>query len=446
MNAKKRLSPARMWRHVRSVPGLGKNAAVVTLALVTALIVGSVLASRTEFTPPWETRNVVWAEFSQAPAVNPRSTQIVTIAGVEVGKITDWKVTDHGTAALKLDLEPGHRIYDNGRAVLRSVNQLNQMYVELNPGGPPGNRLPENGTIPASRTQRPIQADEVLQHLDKRTRLALTDLLAESDAALARAPQQLPGGLNATADTLGKFRPVVEALQTRRDQIKRLVTALAEISDAVGGDQGRVARLADATQQTLRVLTSNDDALRGTLKQLPGLGGQLRDALTSTQDLTKQLDPTLTNLRRASGELPPALKRLNRTVDGARSTIDAAEPVVAKARPVVADLRPLVTNANTALNDALPVTARLDSDSRVLVSYLNDLAGFVYNTSSVFGLKDAQGGFIRGHVVVSLPDGGALPDKDGYAPPPQESGLPPSNGASPLIPDLGSDPGTPGGN
>jgi phospholipid/cholesterol/gamma-HCH transport system substrate-binding protein len=435
-----------MWRHIRSVPGLGKSAAVVTLALVAALVVGGVLASRTEFTPPWETRNVVWAEFSQAPAVNPRSTQIVTIAGVRVGKITDWKVTDHGTAALKLDLEPGHQIYDNARAVLRSVNQLNQMYVEISPGGPPSKTLPENGLIPASRTQRPIQADEVLQHLDQRTQLALTDLLAQSDAALARAPQQLPGGLNATANTLGKFRPVLDGLQTRRDQIKRLVTALAEISNAVGGDQGRVARLADATQQTLGVLTSNDDELRATLKQLPGLGEQLRHALTSTQDLTGQLDPTLTNLHRASGELPPALKRLNRTVSGARSTIDAAEPVVAKARPVVADLRPLVTDANSALDDALPVTDRLDSDSRVLVSYLNDLAGFVYNTSSVFGLKDAQGGFIRGHVVVALPDGGVLPDKDGYAPPPKESGLPPAGGASPLIPGLGSDSAPHGGN
>lgn len=439
MSTNKRASLHTAWDRVKTVPGLGRNVVVMAVLVVTGLVTVGVLLSKTQFTPPWEDRAVVWAEFESAPAVNPDATHAVTIAGVEVGKIADWQVTGRGTARLKLQLEPGHRIYDNARAVLRAVNPLNEMYVEINPGGPPGKPLPEDGVIPKGRTERPVQADEVLGHLDERTQAAMTSLLAESDAALARAPEQLPAGLNATADTLGRYRPVVEALRTRRAQISRLVSALAGISAAVGKNDERLARLADSTQQTLNALARNDGALRASLEQMPGLNVELRSALTSTQRLTGQLDPTLHGLSRASADLPATLERLRSTIRNAGRTVDAAAPVVQRARPVVADLRPFVRDADSTLDDALPVTRRLDRDTKVVVSYLTDLQAFVYNTSSVFGLEDGQGGFIRGHVVVTLPDGGALPDKEGYKPSPEESGVDRS-------PDSGSTLAPQGGN
>lgn len=423
MKTTKAMSARRMWERVRTVPGLGRNVLVIAVLVAAGIATTGVLLSKTQFQAPWQEQSIIWAEFESAPAVNPEATHAVTIAGVEVGKITDWKTTDRGTAKLKLRIPPEQTIYDNARAVLRSVNPLNEMYVEINPGGPPGKPIPEGGMIPAERTLRPIQPDEVLSHLDERTQSALTSLLAESDAALARAPQQLPGGLAATGDTLTEFRPVVRALEKRREQISQLTTALAQISASLGEHDKRLARLANATDQTLSVLAENDSDLRASLEQLPGVSDQLRNALSATQQFTGELDPTLKNLGRASKTLPPALERITKTAREFGHVVDEAKPVVSKARPVVADLRPFVGNVNQAMNDVLPVTERLDRDTKTVVSYLNDLAGFVYNTSSVFGLEDGQGGFIRGHVVVTLPDGGVLPDKEGYKPSPEESGM-----------------------
>ncbi|MGH3468554.1 MAG: MlaD family protein [Thermocrispum sp.] len=379
---------------------------------------GVVILSNTTTALPWEDHTVVKAEFEQVPGVNPNSSHVVTIAGVRVGRIADWRATDRGTALLTLDIEGRRKVFDNARAVLRPKNPLNEMQVELNPGGPPGKPLGDDGTIPLSRTQRPIQADEVLKHLDERSQQALTDLLIESDVALVRAPRQLPGGIRETNATLGELKPVMEALATRREQLSKLITALSRISTAAGANDARLAKLADSTQQTLGVLAANDDDLRDSLRHLPGLGDQLRDALGATQRLTAELDPTLDDLNAASGTLPKALRKLTDTVGSLGKAVDAARPFVAKTRPVVADLRPFSGDLNGALGDLRPITRTADRDTGIVERYLDDIAAFVYNTASVFGAGDTkETGIIRGHFVARLPDGGFLPGgHGGYAP------------------------------
>lgn len=412
---------ARTWSRLRTEPGLGRNVAVVATALVTAVVVGGYMLSQANYVPPIG-RQVIRAEFSSAPGTNASTVQRVTISGVPVGTITRTEVTDRGTAVVELNIEDDHRIYENARAVLRTINPLNEMYVELSPGGPPAERLSDGGTIPIEQTARPVQADEVLHNLDERSQHALTALLAESDAALARAPRDLPAGLRAADATLVGLRPVVEKLQTRRKLLGRLVTSLSQIAQAAGGDQERVARLATSTQAAFSVLAENDRDLRAGLRELPGLSAELRHALTSTQDLTKQLDPTLKGLSAASGDLPPALDRFTDTVEELGRTMDTAQPVVTSARSVVRDLRPFVSDLNSALTDTVPITRTLDRSTRGLGWYLDDLRAFVFNTSSVFGIKDGQGSFIRAYLTQPLPDGGALAGQHGAEPPRTEDG------------------------
>lgn len=405
------------WEQLRTVPGLGRNTAAVAVMLVLGVVVTSVLLSSTTFVSPFDDRFTFAAEFSEAPGTNPDSTHIVTIAGVEVGKIDGWRETERGTAVIEMNIGAEHVIHDNARAVLRSTGPLNQMYIEINPGSAPSEPLSEGSVIPVGQTDRPIQADEVLEHLDDRSRNALTALLNESDVALARAPEHLPGGLRATDDALVGLRPVVAALRTRREKIAELTTALSRIATATGGNQERVVRLAETTRKTLSVLAANDDELRATLKRLPGLNDKLSEALTGSQKLTEQLDPTLDNLADAADSLPAALERSIDTTKRIGAVVDQARPVVDKARPVVADLRPLIRDVDAALNDALPVTAGLDGDTKALVKHREDLRAFVFNTSSVMSVADARSPFARGHLVVPLPDGGVLPGvRGGHAP------------------------------
>ncbi len=417
----KRFSFSRQWERIRTVPGLGRDVGLLIGITVVGLVAVVLIQGNLSTAGLFEQRGVVKVEFGGVPGVNPASSNRVTIAGVPIGRIDAAETTDRGTAVLTLDIEAGHEIFDNARAVLRPKNPLNEMSVELNPGGPPGAPLGPDDVLPMAQTERPVQADEVLGHLDERTQIALTSLLSESDVALARAPQELPGGLQASADTMTGLRPVAAALQTRRDLIAELVSALSQISVAAGANDERTARLVSSTQRTLGVIARNDDALRDSVGQLPGLSEDLRSALTASQRLTEQLDPTLDNLHKASEALPPALSRVRDTVGELDRTVEAAGPVVSKALPVVADLRPLVDDVDVSLHDLTPVTAKLPKDTAIITSYLTEIRAFVYNTRSVFGAGDSLGRVIRGHVTI--PSGAmVIPQEPGYAPGP-ENGL-----------------------
>jgi len=392
-----------LWGRVSNVPGLARDLVAIIALAGLGLAATGYIWSNYGWTPPWEDRYTFAAEFDYAGGVRPESRQEVRVAGVTVGKIASVEPASGGNARISMSIDPEVAVYDNARAVLRTKTPVNIMYIALDPGGPPGKRLPKGGIIPVSQTERRVAPFEILDKLDQRAQAAITALIDDSDVALAKAPQHLPGGLRSTDATLTKLQPVVERLESRRENIARLVTALSQISTAVGSNDERLARLTSALQETLGVLSAHQGDLGATLEQLPGLNGDLRRAMTGTSKLTKQLNPTLDAVNRASGELPEALARLTDTVDEAGKLIDAAAPVVEMAKPVVADLRPFSRDLNGALGDLAPVTGHLPSATQQMVPWMNDLAAFVYQTSSVFSLYDGTGGWGRGNVQVVLP-------------------------------------------
>jgi len=284
------------------------------------------------------------------------------------------------------------------------------MYVTLDPGGPPARPLPENGTIPLGQTDRVMQPYEVLDDLDTRARAALTDLVDDGDVALAHAATDLPAGVSALNGAISSFDPLVSAMQERRENLRRLVTAVAEISQAAGDDDERLASLADSLESTLGVVSADDKQLGAALEQLPGVTTTLRDSMHSAALLTDELTPTLEHLTGASAQLPDALDHLVSTVRNVRGVLTKAKPVIAKAKPVVADLRPLAGNLKTTFGDLRPVSANLPQATARLVPWLTNLGAFVYQTSSSFSLGDANGGLGRANLVLKVldPTGGGL--------------------------------------
>lgn len=424
MTSKPRSGIARAWRRMRSIPGLLGNIVAVTALIVLAFVVSGVMFAESGASLPFSQQKVK-VEFAEVPGVTVESSQKVKIAGVDVGTISASEPSDRGTAILTLSVSRDYVVHDNARAVLNSVNPLNQQYIELDPGGPPGAPLPPDAVIPQTQTSRPVQPDEILQKVDERTQKAIGDIFGQANVALARAPQDLPAGLRGTDATVRTLRPVVERLNTRRDSIRRLVTSLGQIAQAAGGNHQRALRLAEVTERTLGVLAQNDKELVATINQLPGLSTDLRRSLTATQGLTQQLDPTLDALNKVSDSLPNTLEKLTNSSENLGDVVDQARPVVQSARPLVSDLRPFVDDLDHALDDALPITKALDKDTAQITGGLTDLQAFVYNTSSVFGIEDATSGIIRGHIIAPFANGGGtLPTGGGFAPSPEENGLP----------------------
>jgi phospholipid/cholesterol/gamma-HCH transport system substrate-binding protein len=408
IHAVKKFSLRRAWQRLRTVPGLGRNVTALAVVIVLALLAGGIILSNEDVHWPWQAPQFSFrADFQDAVGVDPGKAQQVLIAGVPVGTITGSTPTAAGTSLVSLSIDAGHPIYTNARVVLQPKNPLNEMYIELNPGGPPGKPLPQNGIIQGSETQSPVTSSDVFDHLDARARAALTDLLNESGVALADAPDQLPQGLQATDQMLGNLRPVVQALQARRVKIRQLVTAISQISTAVGGNNTRLANLLDSTEQTLATLSNRNGDMAQTLSELPGFTGDLHDAMTSSTALTNQLNPLLDHLKAASAGLPSTLSAVSQTVNQLGMTVQKAAPVVQKAGPVVADLRPIATDLNGSLSNLQPLAQTLNYATSRLVPFMDGLQAFVYNTASLFSGRTSTGGAGRAQfeLVVTQPLG-----------------------------------------
>jgi phospholipid/cholesterol/gamma-HCH transport system substrate-binding protein len=386
---------------MKNEPGLVRNLAVTLALVLLASVCGGIILTNQRFNWPWEDELTFYVTLRSSPGVSPGNGQEVRIAGVQVGDIRSVDVDDNGNAKLGIAIDPQYRVYDNAKVVLRPKSPVNEMYMELNPGGPPGKQLSDDAVLPVANSQRPIQIDEVLGHLDVNTRDALTSLLSESDVALAKAPEQLPEGVKATDQVARNLRPVAEALQTRKDTLAKLVTSLQQIATSVGGNDTRLSELATALQRTLNTVGTRSDSLDATLAALPDVMRQLKQATQAVQGLSDQLDPTLDNLQKATGTLPDSLSRLTKTADRIGQTVDVAAPVVAKARPVVADLRPFTGKLNEALPALGSITRNLDPVTGNLVSYLNDLGAFVVQTRSVTSLTDGNSGVLRAQVGIA---------------------------------------------
>lgn len=399
MNVRRRLR--KNWERVRTEPGLKRNVVAMGMLLVLATVAGSWVLGNQRFTAPWADRFEFAAEFEAVPGVAPGNGQEVRMRGVIVGQITDARVNKAGRAELVMSLDPGHPVYENARLVLRPKSPLNEMYVEIDPGTSAAARVKAGATLPVTNTERPIQIDEVLGHLDDQARAALTALLSEADVALASANRTLPAGLDETKDVAQDLQPVLAELEKRRSQLATLVTAMSDISDAVASDDQRLTLLADGLSSTLSTVAGESDQLDDTLAQLPGLADRLQSSTRAVSRLTEQLDPTLRDVHAAVGTLPKALKRVDSTVRRLRTTVKVARPTIAHARPLVVDLRPAVADLRVALPVAAESTARLDPATAMLMKYLPDLGAFIVNTRSVTSLRDANGGILRGMLMVN---------------------------------------------
>ena len=149
--ARRRSRLAVSLQRIRGVPGLGRDVTALAVLVALGLAVGGYLLANVRVTWPWQDSLILSADFTGVEGIAPGKGQEVRIAGVSVGDIREAEANPDGTAHVTFSVDSGDVVYDNARLVLRPKSPLNEMYITIDPGGPPGVPLADGATVPVAR-------------------------------------------------------------------------------------------------------------------------------------------------------------------------------------------------------------------------------------------------------------------------------------------------------
>jgi len=184
------------WSHFRaSLSRQSRGRSKDTIAIAILTMVGIVMTlwiftQQKASLPSWvplvgEEFAHVTGEFTTAQAVTPGQGQAVDIAGIQVGKVTSVELED-GHAVVGMDIEPEYMelIHPDATLLLRPKTNLNDMVVEVDPGGGDGH-IEDGHNFPLSRTEPNVNLDAFLATLDADTRQYIQLLVAGGEIGRA---------------------------------------------------------------------------------------------------------------------------------------------------------------------------------------------------------------------------------------------------------------------
>ena len=304
--------------------GSGKRSAFgIGLMGVVLVVLASYFAytKRNPFASPYK----VDAIFRTANELKSRSP--VRIAGVEVGKVTAVSPLDDGSGLARVTME----IKDSGRPLKKDAtftirNRIfleGNYFVDVEPGTPSAQELPNGGTIPPQQTQSPVQFGQVLNALQSDTREELQTFFKEYSQSLKGAGAR--GFNNAIKYWEAAYSNNAVAaratLGTEDGDLGRVLRGQGRVFGALSEDEEALKDFITGLNDTMRAFASQED--------------NLRQAIPALRDVLLRGRPALQTLNRA---LPSIRAFARDALPGARSsspTLDAQLPFVTELRKLV---------------------------------------------------------------------------------------------------------------
>ena len=390
----------------------------IIVLFVIALGVGSYILSNQRFyLPAWvpligSDFFIMNAEFETAKSVTPGQGQTVTIAGVDVGEISKVTLVD-GRALVEMRIRQrfAPRIKRDATMLLRPKTGLEDMTIEMAPGTPGTRAVPEGWTVPVKNTLPDVKFDEILASLDGDTRDYLTLLVQGAGGGLKGRGDDLAATFKRFEPGAQDLRRITDALQDRRQNIRRSIHNLRLLVEAVGDKDTQLTQLIDSSNAVFRSFAAQDRNLRSALQQLPPTIRQTNTTLDRVDRLADTMGPALQSLRPTARALGPTLRQV-------RPFVRDTTPVIRdELRPFARDVRPTIRSLRGAANGLSDLTPDLVTTFRVVNYLFNELAynppgtgdeGYLFWAGwanhiggLIFGTQDAHGPIRRGMFLVS---------------------------------------------
>ena len=409
----------------RSLRRQGRNALAVLAVMGLGLLVGGYIIDHqnAEF-PSWlpifgDDPYVVEAELATAQGVIPGQGQLVEVAGVIVGRVSDVRLED-GRARLELHLERGKaKLFRDASILMRPRTLLKDMILQVTPGTPQAGELRGGDTIEVSNTLPDVNLDELLSSLDTDTRGALVMLAQGAGQGIGGQGRRLSSVFRRFDPTMRMIRAINEEMIGRRREISRVVTNFSLISAALARHRGDLTRFVDSSNAVFGALADEQAGVRATLRELPSTLHELRDS-------TAALTPVARSLGSASRRLLPGARALGPGAESMAGLFAATE------EPLRTQLRPLARGAREPLRDLNRAATGLGETSSASSGALQDLerlfndlardppgersashlfwaAWSAHQVNSILSSQDALGPFAHTLTMMGCPSLGLLP-------------------------------------
>lgn len=243
------------------------------------------------------------AHFSEAAGLT--TDNVVRVAGVEVGSVTDVELDGHHvTVTFEVsDAWVGNRTH----AAIKLGTLLGQKYLSLDPQG--SKKLASSEPIPLQRTMSPYDVIEAFSGLSKTVGDIDTEQLARSFRTLSETfsdtPEEVRGalkGLSALSETIAK----------RDQQLKELLNRTSKVADTVAARNAEIEKLLADGNRLLQELRARRDAIRSLLDGTRALSEQLTGLVNDNE---AQIGPALTQLDKVTTMLERNQDNLSRSID-----------------------------------------------------------------------------------------------------------------------------------
>lgn len=354
----------------------------------------------------------VTAEFLNGGQLVPGNP--VRVAGANVGTVEDLSISEDGEAVVRFTVDEEYAPLRRGtRAMIKqtSLSGIANRYIDLHLGPADGTEIEDGGRLNTNETVTAVEIDQFFSIFDPKTRQALKDTVKGSAELLRGRGQEINRSvkyLNPALSTgarlfreLSRDEPLLErflidsgrfvnALATRRDDVRGLVSNANTTFRALGNQQAALAESVELLPPFMRRANTTFVNLRNALDDVDPL-------VDVSIPAVRRLGPFLDDARAFAADAEPTIRDLSLTIRRSGDANDLIElmdsfPALSRAaldpRRVNGALRRgAFPEAEEALTDSSETFALLRPYTPDLVGWFEDFSGT--------GAYDAAGGFSR---------------------------------------------------
>ena len=341
----------------------------------------------------------VRAEFKDSSGLRKNSD--VKIGGVPGGRIQEIELTPRDTALVTMKLRDGAvPIGAGATADARPVNLLGEKYVDLRPGDL--KQAVKSGTIiPISRTDAPVELDQVIDTLDPTTRGRLRVLINEAGVGLRGRGSDFNALLDRMPSSLREARELLGDFAADTEQLKRLASTGDRVLQSFANGGKQLSDLVDSGQRALQVTAQNREELGHTIDSAPDTLRQLRSTLTTLDSASRRLKPAATEIRRTAPSLTDTLDRLPDLEDDARPTLATVKSVSPDLSKLGKGATPVVGRLRLPARELERFSTVFDPLSRTLDTQTNPLLRMMEGWTRTIQARDNAGHIFRTEAVVN---------------------------------------------